>query len=171
MFTDYNMFKNYQILTFNYRLAKIYPIDILSLMQYPIASLKCAYFAVTSFFLINFCKPSRFSCLSVSDCNPEGIFANCLLFYRIFGSMLKAIQALSFNVFCFTNNLRMYVCTCVRVYWCLLAWVSSFSLKHVHRRRVNILQYFKKEFLAYFTSKKSLERKLYVMKEKLDLYR
>ena len=130
----------------------------------------CAYFAVTSSFpikLFQTCSP--FSCLSVSDCNPEGIFANCLLFYRIFVSMLRAIQALSFNVLCFTNNL--YVCTCVRVYGCLLACVSSFSLKHVHRRRVNILQYFKKEFLAYFTSKKSLERKQYVIKEKLDLYR
>ena len=66
----------------------------------------CAYFAVTSSFpikLFQTCSP--FSCLSVSDCNPEGIFANCLLFYRIFVSMLRAIQALSFNVLCFTNNL------------------------------------------------------------------
>ena len=70
---------------------------------------------------------------------------------------------------CFTNNI--HVCgnkcmcalksVCMLEYPCLLA-SKVFLLpplkKHVHPRRVNILQYFKKEFLAYFTSKNSLIR-------------
>ena len=98
----------------------------------------CAYFAVTSSFpikLFQTCSP--FSCLSVSDCNPEGIFANCLLFYRIFVSMLRAIQALSFNVLCFTNNLYkcwslvlFLACKCKYVSGCMkmAAFVSSSCL-------------------------------------------
>ena len=125
----------------------------------------CAYFAVTSSFpikLFQTCSP--FSCLSVSDCNPEGIFANCLLFYRIFVSMLRAIQALSFNVLCFTNNL--YKCSALHasVSMCQGAWkwqhlfLLPVCAKHVHPQgRVNIFAIFsKKEFSAYFASLKTL---------------
>ena len=72
---------------------------------------------------------------------------------------------------CFTRNIHVsvsgYKWMSVFDYVNMLVFPLSLASKcfffllwknHVHPRRVNILQYFKKEFLAYFTSKKSLIR-------------
>ena len=72
---------------------------------------------------------------------------------------------------CFTNNIHVSVSwhKCMGVFHfvkmllfplqhAFMYFFFLFWKKHVHPGRVNILQYFQKEFLAYFTSKKSLIR-------------